>query len=811
MAKDDLENPGEMTGQSWLDMIGGGGNTGIQVVGTDPSFSGGGESIGPMSLIGGSSGAPTGGSSMFDVNFNFGLGETFDDALTSILEFLNIRLSNRFIRREDGEQGQLFKQILDALKGVDSGETSIEDFLSSVSGLIPNDTVLENITNTAARVQYEGFLRRFGEAGEDADKLQSVISQYENAGIQNNSIVQSFAPAQTSGEEILKEIFGESGATIGAGVTVSIEGIGAILSGQVSFEDFVREIFILTKGILNLPIPDWLPIPAVFKLPTIGEIWDKTFGGIIGDVQDSGCLDEENAVAECAGEIGDAVVGAVGDFGKTVEGKITEVYEGIVGAIDNPEDAVQEVYDWITGIFGEDPQNMPPWIWGVVLGGVLGKEILGGLEDIFGDDVNNDGTIGVPPITGDDFDCSSVGRIQQAGAKTEAECGGCDEGYEPKNGQCVAELDPCPGQQSRNEVSGECEDPDPGFVEGDPCKTEGGESGTRDKDGKCVATFSPPPPTQIDCTQPQPGYTPSFNPADNAAHFEWQEACGATHCPDGSEKPESGICGEQPQPTCNNGAVNAPDCNDCGDNSTPDMHEGGDCNQPLKKQQPQPCPNGATLESDCTKCPEGQDFNSVGKCAPKEITTQPPSQGFNLNVDCSNPKIGFTPSFDYAYNAAYSEYSAQYDEQCGSGGSFNCNSLNRQTREDGSCGECLPGYVLDQKMDNCVKEEVPVTPTETPTETTETGGGASVGGGAGGDFSGVVRGISYTPQPIPEILPPSQFGQFGMLTQEPVQQPSRNTDILGGSIVAGLLGKYMVQDILDDIFKLGKQRTETPT
>lgn len=762
--------------------------------GPSPSFSGGGSGA-PISPTGGSSGAPTGGSSMFDVNFNFGLGESFDDALTSILEFLNIRLSNRFIKREDGEQGKLFQQILNALKGVDSGATSIEDFLSSVSGLIPNDTVLQNVTDAAARVQYQGFLRRFGEAGEDVDKLQGVISQYENAGIQNNSIVQSFA--QTTGEDILKGVFGESGATIGAGVTVTIEDIKNILTGQVGFEDVVREIFILTKGLLNLPIPDWLPIPAIFKLPTIGEIWDKTFGGIIGDVQKSKCTDKENAVAACAGEIGDAVVGAVGDFGKTVEGKITDVYcstfgcpdvdgQPSEGVIQNPEEGVQQVYDWITGIFGEDPQNMPPWIWGVVLGGVLGKEILGGLEDIFGDDVNDDGTIGVPPVTGDDFDCSSVGRIQQEGAKTEAECGGCAEGYEPKNGQCVAELDPCPGQQIRNEVSGECEDPDPGFVSGDPCKTETGESGTYDEDGNCIATVSPPP-TQVDCTQPRPGYTPSFNPADNAAHFAWEEACGATHCPDGSEKPASGICGEQPQPTCNNGAVNAPDCNDCGDNTSPDMHEDGDCSKPRKQQPPQPCPNGATIESDCTECSDGSapSAHENGNCSqPLISTTTTPPGALGFSPDCNKERPTGRVTFDLI------EQQRAWDRKCGGGttGSFNCNSLNRQTQEDGSCGDCLPGYVLDENMDNCIKQEVPVTPTETPT-TTETGGGASVGGGAGGAFSPFLAGISYTPQPVPEIM---QTPQAGMFTQAAPQQPSRNTDILGGSIVAGLLGKYMV-------------------
>ncbi len=616
--------------------------------------------------------------------------------------------------------------------------------------------------------QYDSFLNEIENVETDEDFLD-IVNRYESAGIQNNSVVMSFAgPIKTSGEDILKEVFGESGATIGAGVTITVEDLGAILTGQVSFEDFVRDIFILTKGILNLPIPDWLPLPAVFKLPTIGEIWDKTFGGIIGDVQDSKC----SSVGECAGEVGDAVVGAVGDFGDTVKDKVTEVYEGVVGAIDNPEDAVQEVYDWLKGIFGEDPLSMPPWIWGVIGAGVLGPKILGGLEDIFGTDVDDDGTIGVPPVTGDDFDCSSVGRIQQPGAKTEAECGGCAEGYEPKNGQCEAELDPCPGQQTRNEISGECEDPPPGFVSGDPCKTETGESGTYDEDGNCVATVDPPPP--VDCTQPQPGYTPSFNPADNAAHFEWEEACGATHCPDGSEKPASGICGEQP--TCANGAVNAPDCNDCGDNTSPDMHEGGDCSKPLTQQQPQPCANGATLESDCLECPEGQEFNAENKCVTKPTTGTPPG-ALGFAPDCNKPRPTGTVTFDLI------EQQRAWDLECGGGGgSFNCNSLNRSTNEDGSCGECLPGYVFDENMDNCVKQEIPVT-TTTPTTETPESASASVGGSAGGAFSPFIAGISYTPQPVPEVIQQPA----GMFTGA---QPRSNTKAVEQSIVKTLLPEY---------------------
>jgi len=379
-------------------------------------------------------------------------------------------------------------------------------------------------------------------------------------------------------------------------------------------------------------------------------------------------------------------------------------------------------------------------------------------------------------------DCSALGKTHvpaDAATQTPSSCGACEqEGWTDKgaNGECVA-----PPEQ--------CQDPNRNTNDDGSCAETCADGSLAPASGLC-----PDPTTQVDCTQPRPGYTPSFNPADNAAHFEWQEACGETHCPDGSEKPESGICGEQPQPTCNNGAVNAPDCNDCGDNSTPDMHEGGDCNKPLKPQQPQPtCNNGAVNAPDCNDCGDNStpDMHEGNDCT-KPLLDQGGGGGGStgLVVNCDEPKIGYTPSFDYAYKAKWDAYSAEYDAACGTGGgggggSFNCNSLNRQTREDGSCGECLPGYVLDQNMDNCVKEEVTVTPTGTPTETPETGGGASVGGGAGGAFSPFLAGITYTPQPVPEVIQQPS----GMFTGA---QPTRNTQLVGDSIIQNLFKEYFV-------------------
>jgi hypothetical protein len=86
-------------------------------------------------------------------------------------------------------------------------------------------------------------------------------------------------------------------------------------------------------------------------------------------------------------------------------------------------------------------------------------------------------------------------------------------------------------------------------------------------------------------------------------------------------------------------------------------------------------------------------------------------------------------------------------------------------------------------MDNCVKQEIPVTPTETSTETPATGGGASVGGGAGGAFSPFLAGITYTPQPVPEVIQQPS----GMFTGA---QPRSNTKAVEQSIVKTLLPEY---------------------
>jgi hypothetical protein len=114
-----------------------------------------------------------------------------------------------------------------------------------------------------------------------------------------------------------------------------------------------------------------------------------------------------------------------------------------------------------------------------------------------------------------------------------------------------------------------------------------------------------------------------------------------------------------------------------------------------------------------------------------------------LDEICAGPK----PASGFALQT--------YERFC-EGGSFNCDSQNRVTREDGSCGPCKPGFSFDEEFDQCVRDsEVTGTPT-TSTETPPSGGGGGVGGIGAGAFAPFLAGISYTPQTLPEIQASTQ-------------------------------------------------------
>lgn len=514
-----------------------------------------------------------------------------------------------------------------------------------------------------------------------------------------------------------------------------------------------------------------------------------------------------------------------------------------------PESLLNKMGDWVIGsvkdIFADEEDEITIESilgkLGDIFGGVLGGIIYGEFKDLINGEIED--VIGIPVLPYkplDDCESKDLETIQaEDGSRS---CGGCkdpnfvfdqdlqkcvdpnaaepfdesqctEQGYFEQNKDAceVAGYINCSGGENTGgqETTG-------GIIKGniddcaviqDPqCKGPGkydaarggcvcpdnyenaGELEDESEDGGCGEIIQEVDDTgcaEVDCKSPRPGYTPSFNAADNAAHFKWQECCGETHCPDGSEKPASGICGEETETTETTDVTGT--CRDQNSSTYGELGDCGPCNSGFDK------PAGYPVCTDIRLLCDSPEYkrNNPDKCG-EDVT--PVEEDI-----CSQPRPTGLVTFDLI------DQQRAWDRKCGGvTGPSPCDQQDRVTNEDGSCGPCKPGFVEDpQGFDQCIKapdecndcscaEYAAANPQEcgeTPTDTTETGGGASVGGGAGGAFSPFLAGISYTPQPVPEIM---QTPQAGMLTQATTQQPSRNTQLFGQGIVQNLFKEYFV-------------------
>jgi len=617
------------------------------------------------------------------------------------------------------QEAQEFMRILDDIAAGNADWRDLAsfevDFLSDIDGF------QEYVDEMTASAQYAGLYEDINAANGDPDKLTEIFNEYGNAGIETNPYIQADLASSGSAvsvltgtvdNAILKQIIRD--AAIGDG----------IFGAEVDFEDLpgyggiwegiIRHIKVIGKGI-QLPIPDWLPLPGIFELPTIGEIFDTVTGpwkeasrqvlndcmagpdGVTGvnpntgqndDKAASTCLEDQSIIDVLT----QGAENAVGQVTEATIGKVTEITDKITSCAGIEKDAegnvvgydpeltkqcAQGVIDTIKDIFGEgavDPTSsggIPDWVKGIIIGGTYGDKVIKEIEGIFDSDLDGDGSVGfgdettttAPPVTPKDFDCASV--FKNGGiVENEGKCGGCLQGYDPDGqGGCVEAPIECPGEQVYNDLTGECEDPEPGFVEGEPCKTEAGESGTYDANGGCVAdpvtpepepcannattesgceqcadgslpsehengdckqpkvTTAPPSETGVDCTQPKPS---------GFAGVSWEYACRDTHCTDGTPKAdaEGSNCPGYvaPETTPEEGAspcdqqnrVENPDgsCGECKPGFTPDPQGFDQCIQAPPECNDCSCAEYAAANPvECTQCPEGQSYcESTGQC-----------------------------------------------------------------------------------------------------------------------------------------------------------------------------------------------------
>lgn len=657
------------------------------------------------------------------------------DGIASGLNLARVRAWNASMRAEvNDERRQCWESgnfVGMTGKCVEDPEVGVEKTLKQLSGQSQFEI------SDLRRVRLEAYLAKefYGEwkgAAESGDtsKMGEILDKYgqypevmsTNPYIGGMSF-SGFNPEQVINGAILGDgpIAGKVEICTTPGQTNCVDPTNV----QDIWEDFGRHIQVIFKGLQIPGLPEWMPFPAILELPTLGDIWHKVTSPFEEEYnrQRDECLDKPTSTerTECieqinaAGILTGVITQGASDIADATGEKVNEIIDKGLEGIDcvlNPDECAGKIKDILGGVFeGEgdiwgtvDPtaSGIPDWLKVIIIGGQYGDEVLGALEGLLGNDIDGDGTIGIPisgtkdctneagevyatvgvdeecpepPPVDFDVDCASFNKSGGM-VESEEQCGGCLDGFDPDGqGGCIEAPIKCEGQQVYDELTGECKDPDPGFVQGDPCKTEAGESGTYDEDGGCVAD----PPQQ-----------------------------------------------------CENGASNFPDCDMCPDETSPDQHSGGNC-------------GGSLIDSnDPYDCKAGRPEGAY------TFGTQTWDRACSGDYCTDGTR---KETIDGVYGANCPDYVAP---EAGTDGTSDgiCDQQNRETNEDGSCGGCKAGYKLDDTDQGCVEDPDYVGP-EGGEESESSGGG---GGGAGGGYSSPGPDLAFTIAGQPQTLQRQRFG-----------------------------------------------------
>lgn len=396
--------------------------------------------------------------------------------------------------------------------------------------------------------------------------------------------------------------------------------------------------------------------------------------------------------------------------------------------------------------------------------------------------------------------CKAQNRSHVAGnaeTETASTCGECLSGFEEVEDQCQEKEDPI---ENQGPTAQECADQNRDFNEATdvsdsscgPC-LDGFEE---DRAGNCVAT-----PTEI-CEDP------------NSSTFGQQGECGP--CKSGFEKGEDGTCVEvTTDPACEDpNAVNfgeigecgeckqgfkkgadgvcvaGPDLETCQDGSTPDPDKGckedwcddamtipknedGSCPEgPVEEcVKPDGTPTGATVESGCEECPQGQAFNENGVCV--GVTTETCSNGatnYPLCTECAdgsttdpNTPCGGDPECN---DCTCAEYAAKNPQECGTTPNL-CDDAVYASENPLECGwvECPDGSFAptqEQCGGGCPEGQEPCEALGGECTTPENCPGGDDGGGGGGGGAGMFTGakpveIGFDIAGDPQLLARQEF------------------------------------------------------
>ena len=650
-------------------------------------------------------------------------------------------------------------------KCVEDPNESLDKAFRDLSNLQDSDNVRKDRIEAYLASRFYGDWKNAVESG-DTSEIGGVIEKYGQHSeiMSTNSYVggmsfSGFNPDQVINGAILGDgaIAGKVDICIEPGQTNCVDPTNV----QDIWEDFGRHVQVIFKGLEIPGLPEWMPFPAVLELPTLGDIWNKVTSPFEEEYnrQLEECLDGGGSPAECeeqinaAGILTGVITQGASDIATATTDKVGEIIDKGLEGIDcvlNPDECAGKIKDILGGVFkGEgdiwgtvDPtaSGIPPWLKAIIIGGQYGDEVLGALEGILDNDIDGNGTVGIP-ITGTceegeaDFGngCEPVCPEDSSIPASSAQCVPAFQDTGPTAQKCA--------QQGRQHIPADVSTKTPSSC---------GEclNGFEEVVDQCQEKQDPianQGPTAQECAEENRDFNESTDVEDSS--------CG--ECLNGFEEVDGVCIGEEQK--CENGATLESLCEKCADDSLPSDHENGDCNQPkiaTQVQCPDNTPKAGQMVDKLSEC--GEPTNATGfDC------TQPRPEGFtfgtvswNQNCEATHCTDG-TIKDDAEGTNCWDYVAPEVPDDTGSTGSADCNAQNRVTNEDGSCGGCKAGYTLSENTDEgCVEDPDYVGPGGDGEQSS--GGG---GGGAGGSgYSTPGPDLAFAIAGQPETLQRQRFG-----------------------------------------------------